>query len=203
MATSTIDTGAAGGKRDDEREPPEQLLWQYSASLESMHKVAEMAASRGQDNVELECALYLIASEAGRLQRAIGEVAWSIQKEKPEPANGEPLPADFIVPRIIGKRRPDTDEWTHDAMMAAGKHAKHLRKAEDRLAKAKGLAETLRCALRSDDYDPEPFADDIAASIVGLLGKAQTQIDRHSTDHSNLFLAYFEKERASDVPATD
>lgn len=87
--------------------------------------------------------------------------------------------------------------------MAAQDHAKHLRKGESRPAQAKGLAETLRCALRSDDYDPEPFADEIVAQIIDLLDKAQSQVDRHSREHSNLFLAYFEQKRNAPDGSTD
>lgn len=47
--------------------------------------------------------------------------------------------------------------------------------------------------MRSDDYDPEPFADDVVGEIVDLLSKAQDQIDRHSRRHSNLFMAYFDR----------
>jgi hypothetical protein len=101
----------------------------------------------------------------------------------------------FAIPEVLDKHRADTDEWSHDASMAALKHAKHLRKAEGRLAKATGLAETLRCALRSDDYDPEAVADEVVAFIVDLLDQAQSQIDRHCRVHSNLFLAYFERQR--------
>jgi hypothetical protein len=101
----------------------------------------------------------------------------------------------FAIPDVIGKHRADSDEWSHDASMAALKHAKHLRKAEGRLAKATGLAETLRCALRSDDYDPEAVADEVVASIVDLLDQAQAKIDRHRRVHSNLFLAYFDRQR--------
>lgn len=65
--------------------------------------------------------------------------------------------------------------------------SKHLRKVDSRIAEAKGVAETLRCALLSDDYDPEPFADVIAGQIVDLLGKAQASLDRHSMEavHGN------------------
>jgi hypothetical protein len=70
-----------------------------------------------------------------------------------------------------------------------------LQKAEGRLAKATGLAETLRCALRSDDYDPEAVADEVVASIVDMLDQAQAKIDRHSRVHTNLFLAYFDRPR--------
>jgi hypothetical protein len=102
----------------------------------------------------------------------------------------------FAIPDVIGKRDDDY-QWTHDAYMAAAEHAKHLRKANLQLAKAKGLAETLRCALRCDDYDPEPWADDIAGLIVDMIGKVQSQIDRHSREHSNLFIAYHDRQRSS------
>jgi hypothetical protein len=109
-----------------------------------------------------------------------------------------PEPTDnvrFAIPDVLGKHRADEDEWTHDAHMAAHRHAKHLNKAEGRIMKAKGLAETLRCALLSDRYDPEPFADDICAEIIHHISKAQELIDRHGSRHSNLFLAYFDRER--------
>jgi hypothetical protein len=129
-----------------------------------------------------------------RLDSAIAHLDGAVPHPADDGKAAEPDTDRFAIPDVIGKYRADQDRWAHDVHMAALDHAKHLRKAGDRLAKAKGLAETLRCALRSDDYDPEPFADDVAASIVDLLGKVQSQIDRHGTDHSNLFIAYHDRQ---------
>jgi hypothetical protein len=86
-----------GGKHDDEREPPENLLWEYAADLASVKVVAEMAASKGDDNLQLEGTLYLISREADRLNDAIGEVAQTIQDQAEKPRDvanlADPKPA--------------------------------------------------------------------------------------------------------------
>lgn len=121
------------------------------------------------------------------VRQAVNQLADEMESE----LDDEP---DFIVPQIVSKR-PDQDRWAHDVGMAAIDHAKHLQKAEGRIGKAKGLAETLRCALLSSAYNPEPFADDVVESIISQLSKAQDQIDKHSSEHRNLFLAYFDRDR--------
>ena len=87
------------------------------------------------------------------------------------------------------------DASAHDAYMAAEKHASHLKKAARSLDKAQGIAETLRCALLSEEYDPAPFADDIAGSIVTMLDKSKQQMDRHRLRHIELFLAHHDRQR--------
>lgn len=76
----------------------------------------------------------------------------------------------------------DDDAPKNLSVIPTSSRGKHLRKAENLIAEAKGLAETLRCALRSDDYNPEPWADVIAGSIVDLLGKAEARLDRHDME---------------------
>lgn len=103
-------------------------------------------------------------------------------------------PEAFTVPQILGKRRADQDPWTDCAHSAAQKHEKHLTKALDKVSDAKALAETLRYALLNDNYDTI-FAPEILQRIIDRLERAQKQIDRHSMEHSNLFIAYFDRER--------
>ena len=103
----------------------------------------------------------------------------------------------YEVPEsLCGK---DLCDENHTAIRrAANKHGKQLSKAENDLATARDLAETLQSYLGETNIDECFTAGTIVELIEKRINKARTLLDSHSRRHTNLFVAYFDlKEGAS------
>ena len=104
---------------------------------------------------------------------------------------GNTMSKKYEIPEsLYGK---DLTDESHTAVLrAADKHGKQLSKAENDLATARDLAETLQSYL-SETHIDECFT---ACSIVDLIekriNKARDLLSSHSRRHTNLFTAYFD-----------
>lgn len=96
---------------------------------------------------------------------------------------------DFYIPDFMSdnpyKSRPK-------AYSAANEHARELREAEQHLDDALNLAGVLRAAVQGGDDSRAMQADTVLKIIEARLSEAHRCIDRHSTRHLNLFMAYFD-----------
>jgi len=97
----------------------------------------------------------------------------------------------FEIPQVISRERCENENYIA-TWIAAGKHGKHLNKAEDDLMTATDLAKTLKEALDAS-HDSLGFrVASVVNEIIKRLDKAYSCLDRHDTQHRNLFIAYFD-----------
>lgn len=75
---------------------------------------------------------------------------------------------------------------------AANDHAGELRKAEQHLDDVLNLARVLRDSVQAEDDRRAMQADTVLKIIEKKLDKAHRLIDRHDSQHLNLFMAYFD-----------
>ena len=100
----------------------------------------------------------------------------------------------FKIPRVLSNERIEDQDYL-DCWTAANKHEKHLTKAEHDLSKARNFTEILRSHLIEEEAFTEVTVVD---HIEKLIRRARDRLDKHSTMHNNLFVAYFDlKEGAS------
>ena len=97
----------------------------------------------------------------------------------------------FEIPQVLSGERTE-DENYNAAYRAAHKHGKHLTKANADLIVAYDLAKTLKYSLDASHCDVGFTAATVVREIIKRLNKAFAGMDRHSTRHSNLFIAYFD-----------
>ena len=101
----------------------------------------------------------------------------------------------FAIPQVISTERCEDENYIA-TWIAAGKHGKHLNKAEDDLMTATDLAKTLKESLDAS-HDSLGFrAVSVVNEIIKRLDKAYSRLDRHDTRHRNLFMAYFDFKEA-------
>ncbi len=97
----------------------------------------------------------------------------------------------FKVPWVLSNKRIDDEDY-NVAFDAAQKHGKQLSKAEGDLFVARDLAETLQSYLAETHIDECFTACSIVDLIEKRINKARQRLDRHNTQHTNLFIAYFD-----------
>ena len=97
----------------------------------------------------------------------------------------------FKVPKVLSRERYENENYIA-TWMAAGKHGKHLNKAEDDLMTATDLAKTLKESLDASHDSLGYRAATVVSEIIKQLNKAYSRLDRHDTQHRNLFIAYFD-----------
>ena len=101
----------------------------------------------------------------------------------------------FKIPWVIARERCE-DENYMAAYEAAHKHAKQLRKAEHDLTAAYDLAKTLSDSLEASHCDVGFTGMTVVNEITKKLNKVYLRLDRHRTQHNNLFIAYFDQQAA-------
>ena len=99
----------------------------------------------------------------------------------------------FKIPNVLRSMRDDKHDldWDNyfESSEAAREHAKHLSKAEHDLSIARDFVGVLRGHLTQE----EAYAEvSIVEHIEKLICKARDRLDRHDTEHLNLFIAYFD-----------
>jgi hypothetical protein len=189
-ATGDLISLAAGSEVGYADEMPSGTLLEAGCMIkEKANKVVELVEQLHGLTLPREASPETGAQVIEHLDGAVPHPA-----EVPEGGNDVASQDGFSIPELLGARRADQDGWVHRVLMAALDHARHLRKAEGKVADAMALAETVRSALLSDEYD-EQEAPAVVRLIVKMLSQAQAEIDRHSRRHDNLFLAYFERQR--------
>ena len=97
----------------------------------------------------------------------------------------------FEIPQAISRDRFNDVDYL-DCYSAARKHGKQLNKAEWDLEVARDLTETLRGYLAETEIGECYTAGTVVKLIENRICKARTRLDRHETDHKNLFIAYFD-----------
>ncbi len=101
----------------------------------------------------------------------------------------------FKIPNVLSRERCENQNYIA-TWMAAGKHGKHLNRAADDLMAATDLAKTLMESLDAS-HDSLGFrAATVVNEIIKRLDKAYSRLDRHDTQHRNLFIAYFDQQAA-------
>ena len=103
----------------------------------------------------------------------------------------EAIENNFEIPRALSRDRIEDEDY-NAAYDAARKHQKQLRKAESNLFVARDLTETLQGYLGETHIDECFTAGSIVDLIEKRINKARRQLDRHNTEHTNLFIAYFD-----------
>lgn len=99
----------------------------------------------------------------------------------------------FEIPKVLSMERHENENVHYIATwIAAGKHGKHLNNAIDDLMTATDLAKTLKESLDAS-HDSLGFrAASVVNEIIKRIDKAYSRLDRHDTQHRNLFVAYFD-----------
>ena len=101
----------------------------------------------------------------------------------------------FEIPWVMSNERIEDQDY-HDCYNAARKHQKQLRKAEWDLEKARDHCEILRGYLGETDIAQCMTAGTVVQLIEDLVSRARARLDRHDTEHKNLFIAYFDQHAA-------
>ena len=96
--------------------------------------------------------------------------------------------SEYYVPDYLSAEGGDRDR---ECNRAATKHAKHVIKAEGLLHDAQNLVAVLIASLEYEVDARAVQADATLRQTGKMLRKALVRIDKHSSCHRNLFLAYF------------
>ena len=97
----------------------------------------------------------------------------------------------FEIPEVLSNERLE-DENYNAAYRAAHKHAKQLRKAECDLIVGYDLAFVLKESLDAADDDHALRGATALNEILKRLDKMRDRLSTHATQHTNLFIAYFD-----------
>ncbi len=96
-----------------------------------------------------------------------------------------------IPPSLMGRERLE-DEQYMEVYDAARKHGKLLDKAHDQLMVAWDTAMVLRGYLNETHIAECMRAATLVEQMEKLIEKAYALVDQHGTQHTNLFIAYFD-----------
>ncbi len=102
------------------------------------------------------------------------------------------------IPWVLARERLE-DHTFNERYSAAKKHANKLTKSENAIMEAKDFANILYHSLsEADDYF-EMTVQTVVKRIQKLLDRASDRLDRHGTNHTNLFIAYFDLKEDRDA----
>ena len=101
----------------------------------------------------------------------------------------------FEIPWVIARERIEDEDY-NAAYDGARKHGKQLSKAEGDLMVAYDLARVLKDSLHEGDDDRCLTGATVIGEILRRLNKMRSRLDRHGTQHNNLFIAYFDLKAA-------
>ena len=97
----------------------------------------------------------------------------------------------FKIPKAISRDRVEDQAFT-DCWKAARKHGKHADKAHSELMVAWDTALVLKGFLNETHIAECMQAATLVEQIEQRVSKAYEWVDKQSTQHSNLFIAYFD-----------
>jgi hypothetical protein len=106
---------------------------------------------------------------------------------------------EFYIPNFLSDEHYESHPELH---AAAAEHAGDLRRAERCLDEALNLIGVLLASMEDPSDSRAMQAETVPKIIEKKLTKAHTQIDKHGTRHTNLFLAYFDLKDKSGGRAT-
>ncbi len=101
----------------------------------------------------------------------------------------------FKIPWVISRERVEDEDY-NAAYKAATKHGKQLDKAHDELMVAWDTAMVLKGYLNETHIAECMRAATLVGQIEKRVSKAYDRVDQHSTQRTNLFLAYFDQQAA-------